>query len=286
MRSVLLLTAVIELHAHTTFSDGTLTPTDLVAAARVAGVRALAISDHDTVSGWDEAIAAATDTNLEIVPAIELSTVHNGRGMHILGFWPDPQRLQQPLSQRQLGRRQRGEAMATKLAELGYPIALPVLPNGAVPGRPHLAYALVAAGHARSYDDAFHRFLRDGGPAYVDYGKFTAVEGIRLLRDCGAIPVWAHAYLFRGGQPEAVLPELLEAGLMGLEVIHPSHSASDVRKLERLCDRHQLLPTGGSDYHGPHPDGKGHHASRLNGLGVPYEWLDWLKEARDELRAA
>lgn len=276
---------MLELHCHTTFSDGTLTPAQLVDRAFTAGVRALAITDHDTISGWDEAIASAGDTvpgalrdRLEIVPGLELSTVHNGRSLHILGFYPDPNLLLSPLQERLAGRKRRAQAMAAKLAELGYPIELPQMGEGVAPARPHLASALVRAGYVQSSREAFDRFLRDDGPAYVHYEKFSSVDGVKLLRSCHAVPVWAHPFLFRGGEVEEVLPELVEAGLMGIEVYHPSHSAREVRILEALSQQYGLIKTGGSDYHGPGMSGG--EETKLNSLHLPLELLEALKAAR------
>ncbi|NJL44960.1 MAG: hypothetical protein HC922_02860 [Leptolyngbyaceae cyanobacterium SM2_3_12] len=115
----------------------------------------------------------------------------------------------------------------------------------------HLAAALVQAGHASCSREAFDRWLGDNGPAYVAYDKFSAAEGIQLLRACGAVPVWAHPYLFRGGMVATLLPQLVAAGLMGVEVYHPNHSPSEVRRLEDFCRQYDLIMTGGSDYHGP-----------------------------------
>ena len=270
---------MLEMHCHTTFSDGTLTPTQLVHAAVVAGVQALAITDHDTLSGWDEALMAAADCGLEIIPGLELSTVHNERSLHILGFYPNRQQLQEPLSDRLAGRKRRAQAMVEKLAALGYPIQLPDLGEGMAPGRPHIASALVRAGYIRSAHEAFDRWLGDDKPAYVHYEKFASVDGIRLLRDCGAVPVWAHPYLFRAGTVEEVLPELVAAGLMGVEVYHPTHSPSQVKKLEALCAEYGLLKTGGSDYHGPNPDLKRTDGITLNCLHLPLDLLDPIKQA-------
>ena len=274
---------MLELHCHTTCSDGTLTPTQLVQAAVQAGVSALAITDHDTLSGWDEAITAAKGYNLEIVPGVELSTVHRDRSLHILGFYPDAEKLTAPLSERIEGRKRRAEQMVVKLAALGYPISLPQLGEGVSPSRPHLARALVKAGYVRSSEEAFDRFLGDDKPAYVHYEKFSIAEGIALLRNCGAVPVWAHPYLFRGGEVEDVLKELVEAGLMGIEVYHPSHSAKEIKHLEALCTQYGLLRTGGSDYHGPTPDGKS-QSSTLNMLHLPLLLLDPIKQAAQRLR--
>ncbi|MCC3430053.1 MAG: PHP domain-containing protein [Microcoleus sp. PH2017_04_SCI_O_A] len=260
---------MLELHCHTTYSDGTLTPSQLVAAAAASGVRALAITDHDTMSGWDEAFAAASLYNLEIVPGLELSTVHNGRSLHILGFYPDANKLRDPLKARLEGRFRRSQEMVEKLAAMGYAIELPTTSPGMAPGRPHIASALV------------------NGPAYVHYEKFSIAEGIDLLKSCGAVPVWAHPYLFRGGAVEEVLKELVDAGLMGVEVYHPSHSSSQIHKLKQLCLDRGLLMTGGSDYHGPEVERnerKGVETTHLNMLHIPLELLEPIKVAAASLK--
>jgi predicted metal-dependent phosphoesterase TrpH len=270
---------MLELHCHTTYSDGKLTPRQLVELAIATGVEALAITDHDTVLGWDEAGQAAAGTSLEIVPGVELSTSYNGRSLHILGYYPDAATLSLPLQERTRGRHRRAQAMAAKLTELGYPITLPEMPDSMAPGRPHVAAALVSAGYVKHPQEAFERWLGEDKPAYVEYEKFSAVEGIQLLRHCGAVPVWAHPYLFRGGPVPEVLPVLVEAGLMGIEVYHPNHAQRDRRRLETLCNQYGLLKTGGSDYHGP-SDG---HTSQLNDLHIPLDLLDPLKAAARSL---
>ena len=275
---------MLELHCHTTYSDGSLTPKELVEAAVAAGVKALAITDHDTLAGWDDALAAAEPHDLEIVLGVELSTVLNGRSLHILGFYPDRNRLEAPLRQRLEGRKRRAQQMVERLAALGYPIELPPMAENMAPGRPHIAQALVAAGHVNSCREAFDRWLHDRGPAYVQYEKFSAQEGVQLLRTCGAVPVWAHPCLFRGGTVDTVLPQLITAGLIGLEVYHPNHSASEVRQLEDRCRQHALVMTGGSDYHGPGSGASDSKTVELNGLQVPWELLEPLKAAALTMR--
>lgn len=274
---------MLELHSHTTCSDGSLTPSELVKFAAEQGVQALAITDHDTMAGWEEAIAAAAPLNLEIVPGLELSTVYNGRSMHILGFYPDEDKLRSPLQERVEGRKRRARAMAEKLEALGFPIELPEMSDAMAPGRPHIASALKAAGHVSSHNEAFQRFLKDDGPAYVPYEKFTAQQGIELLLSCGAVPVWAHPYIFRGGTVATVLPDLIAAGLMGIEVYHPTHSPSQIRKLEEYCQTHNLLMTGGSDYHGP-KRGKNPDFRDLNELDLPLALLEPIKVAAATLK--
>jgi 3',5'-nucleoside bisphosphate phosphatase len=268
---------MLELHCHTTHSDGTLSPSALIRKAHHAGVKAIAITDHDTMAGWEEAIAAAKPFGLEVVPGIELSTVWNGRSLHILGFYPNPEKLRSPLQERIAGRWRRAQSMVDKLRELGYSIDLP-RSGTLTPGRPHIAKALVNAGYVKTPQDAFDRWLGEDRPAYVPYEKFTAIEGIHLLRECGAVPVWAHPYLFRGGVVADILPEFVEAGLMGLEVYHPSHSPHQQTKLQELCDRYDLLMTGGSDYHGPANPGEESYPD-LNHFRIPYRLLTPLKQA-------
>jgi predicted metal-dependent phosphoesterase TrpH len=273
---------MLELHCHTTCSDGTLSPTELVHAAVKAGVSALAITDHDTLSGWEEAMISATAYNLEIVPGVELSTVHNERSLHILGFYPDAMRLGPPLAERLEGRKRRSRQIVANLEALGYAITLPELGEGMALGRPHIAAALVKAGHFKNSREAFDQVLGDDHAAYVHYEKFSSGEGMSLLRSCGAVPVWAHPYLFRGGEVEEVLEELLDAGLMGVEVYHPSHTGKERKELEKLCDRYNLLKTGGSDYHGPSNDGSP-NGSTLNMLNLPLSLLEPVKLAAQSL---
>ncbi|MCJ2543513.1 PHP domain-containing protein [Thermostichus vulcanus] len=269
---------MLELHCHTTCSDGSLSPSQLVEAAARAGVKALAISDHDTLAGWDEAVEAGSRWAVEIVPAVELSTVWQGRSLHLLGFYPRREQLTPPLEKRRQGRIRRAEAMVQRLTELGYPIPMPNTPIA--PGRPHLAQALVRAGHVRNACEAFERFLGDDGPAFVPYEKFSALEGIQLLRSCGAVPVWAHPGLFRGDPLENTFAALLGAGLMGLEVYHPDHSVRQKRQLLKLAQKHNLVVTGGSDYHGPNPAG-----FHLNMMGLSLDLLDALKAAHAQVSA-
>ncbi|MGB3401407.1 MAG: PHP domain-containing protein [Microcoleaceae cyanobacterium] len=262
---------MLELHCHTTYSDGSLTPTELVAAAVSAGVKAIAITDHDTIGAWEEARTAAQPYGVEIVPGVELSTVYQGRSLHILGFYPNKNTFLAPLNERLQGRKRRASQILAKLAELGYPVQLPPRGEGMAPARPHIATALVKAGYVQSTQEAFQRWLGEDKPAYVGYEKFSAAQGIELLRNCGAVAVWAHPYLFRGGSVEEVLPHLVEAGLMGIEVYHPSHSPTQIQALERFCAEYGLLKTGGSDYHGGR--------TALNMFNIPLSLLDGIKQA-------
>lgn len=270
---------MIELHTHTTYSDGILTPQQLVQRAANAGVKALAITDHDTLHGWNEAIAAAIPHNMEIVPGVELSTVYNGRSLHILGYYPQRDLIEEPLNERLAGRKRRAEKMVANLASVGYPLELANAKGNMALGRPHIASAMVKAGYVDSPQEAFERFIGEDKPAYVHYEKFSAQEGIELIRSCGGVPVWAHPYLFRGGKVEEVLPVLVEAGLMGIEVVHPHHGNNKVNHLKKFCQQYDLLMTGGTDYHGydlEHPENE---KWQLNQFNLPLDLLESIKEA-------
>lgn len=267
---------MLELHCHTTYSDGQLTPTQLVEAAIQAGVKALAITDHDTLSGWEEAINAAQNYDLEIVPGVELSTVHNGRSLHILGFYPNRNKLENPLKERLKGRKNRANLILAKLAELGYPVELEPMGEGVAPARPHIAMAMVRAGYVRSSQEAFERWLGDYKPAFVQYEKFSSFEGIELLKSCDAVPVWAHPFLYQGGDIETVFHQLLKAGLMGLEVYHPAHTPKQIQRLEQWCEEYKLLKTGGSDYHGG-------GITSLNHFNLPLNLLESIQQTVSQL---
>lgn len=269
----------IELHTHTTYSDGIFTPQQLVAKAAAAGVKALAITDHDTLYGWDDAIAAAAEYDLKIVPGVELSTVYNGRSLHILGYYPQRKLLAAPLEDRLNGRKRRAKKMIENLAAMGYPLELANIDSNMALCRPHIAGAMVKAGYVNSSQEAFERFIGENCEAYVHYEKFSAQEGIQLIRACGGVPVWAHPFLFRGGKVEEVLPILVEAGLMGLEVFHPHHGNNKVNILKGFCQQYNLLMTGGTDYHGYNPDFPELEKWQLNQFNLPLSMLEEIERA-------
>jgi len=261
---------MLELHTHSNCSDGALSPRALVEASVKAGLKALALTDHDTMAGLPEAQATADRLGLELIPGVELSTTHQGYALHVLGFYPDSAQIQDALLTLQRGRLDRATQIHSKLHALGLKIALP---NVANPGRPHFAQALVAAGYVPHAQAAFERYLREDGPAFVPYAQWTAVEAVALLRRCGAVPVWAHPLLFKGGPTERVLAELVAAGLQGLEVYRPDTSHSQRTRLLQLAKTYGLVVTGGSDFHGTEPS-----AIRLNMLKLPLTLLDALKQ--------
>lgn len=244
-----------DLHLHTTCSDGRLAPAALVRLARRHGLAVIAVTDHDTLAGVAEAMAAGHAEGVEVLPGVELSVTVDAREVHLLGygFDPDDEALLARLAQFRAARRDRGAAIVRRLQALGLPLHLDDVAahvQGAVLARPHVAAALVARGFATSYADAFERFLRDGGPAHVPKPALSAAEALRLLHEAGGVGVLAHPGMnFPAGAFEA----LLAAGLDGVETVHPSHSVFLVRYYRALARRHGLLETGGSDYHGTRP---------------------------------
>ncbi|MGQ9558217.1 MAG: PHP domain-containing protein [Desulfurispora sp.] len=270
-----------DLHVHTTASDGTDTPQQVVARAAQLGLGAVAITDHDTVEGIEPALRAARDYGIQVVPGIELGTEISGREVHLLGYFIDyrqPYFLEQ-LADFQQRRLIRVRKMARRLNELGFSVTmdrvLEIAGGGAV-GRPHLARALLELGAVNSVEEAFEKWLAQGRPAYVPRFKYTPGEGVRLLRRAGGVPVMAHPVL--AGLDE-LIPELVQEGLLGLEVYYPAHDAGDVQRYLAYCRRYNLLATGGSDYHGAlHREN-----NALGSAGVDMQVLRTMEQLAAEL---
>lgn len=279
------LAGCVDLHVHSTASDGTDTPTELVYKAAALGLVAIALTDHDTLAGLDEARAAAAKTDLELVPGCELSTMTPYGEVHLLAFWPDetPQALAALEIQKQY-RRERNLAILRRLAELGINLAeqdLLAESAGDIVGRPHIAAALLRLGVVKTRAEAFARFLGRDGAAYVPRKLLSPLEGLRLLRSLNAVTALAHPLLLRAplnwlGQ---CVGELAAAGLDALEAYHPEHSAANVRQAVDLAAANGLLLCGGSDYHGKSKSNIA-MGSGKGGLRVPVSLLDKLKERR------
>jgi predicted metal-dependent phosphoesterase TrpH len=245
---------MIDLHTHTTASDGLLSPAELVEAASQRGISVLGVTDHDTMDGLPEAISAAREAGIVVVPGVELSTTIPGPEIHVLGYFVD---LTDPVLQEQLAilardRVRRIEIVISQLNQAGYPVDLAAVLSEAEVGsigRPHVARALIALGAASDMDDAFRRFLRRGTIGWSPRTPFTAEEAVGMLRDNGAIPVLAHP--FSTGDPAAMAARLVPAGLQGFEVYYGEYTDEQQATLAAIANRHGLLPTGGSDYHGP-----------------------------------
>ena len=269
----------IELHAHTHFSDGSLSPEDLVALARERGLSALAITDHDSVEGVAPALSAAADT-LEVVPGIEISSSLEGHDLHVLGYfldWRSPA-LAERLSLFREERRERTRAILDRLRALGVGVAFEDVLAAAGPGvvgRPHIAQALLQAGHVPNLDAAFQRYLGSRGSAFVPRPAFASAEAIRVIRAAGGVPVLAH--------PAAIATRLVErleeAGLAGIEVWHPQHGTSAQQRWAEVARSLDLVASGGADFHGPH------RGVGLGEMPVPEHALEELR-ARAAARPA
>lgn len=269
----------IDLHAHTSFSDGDLTPEALVRRAIARRIGVLAITDHDSIEALPLARAAAGSA-LELIPGIEISTSEGGLDLHILGYFIDPghRELVVRLARFREERTVRMRRMVERLGELGIPVELgevfEIAGQGVV-GRPHLAEALVRAGHAENADDAFRRLLGAHGLAFVPRPVFPPAEAIALVREAGGISVLAHP---GPGLVDSVVELLAARGLGGIEVWHPQHGALAVRRYQALAERLGLLETGGSDFHG---EGR---SADLGDLPVPERALLALKRAAERAK--
>jgi hypothetical protein len=264
----------VDLHAHTSFSDGLLTPEALVARAIDKRLAALAVTDHDTVEAIPRARVAA-GSSLELVPGIEMSTTFEGADLHILGYYVNAEHgaLRERLQRFQRERRERALSIVDRLRELGAPVDLEAvleLAGPGVVGRPHVAEAMVRAGLVTDFDDAFDRYLGSQAPAYVPRPAFSPGEAIALIHAADGVSVLAHP----GSQmPDGVIERLRAVGLRGLEVWHPQHGNATVRRYRALAERLGLLETGGSDFHSEH------RSVDLGELPVPVTVLEPLKAA-------
>ncbi len=255
----------VDLHSHTTASDGALTPRELVREAVKRGLRVVAITDHDSTSGLAEAFAeAALHPSLTVVPGLEINCDVDGGEVHVLGYYVDHEAewFQAFLAGQRAERRERVHRIAARLAELGLPIdpeeILALVREGSA-GRPHVAQAMVNRGYVKSVREAFDRYLRAGGPASVPRRRLTPAEAVGVIRRAGGVPVFAHPGL--AGKDD-MIPELVGAGLMGIEVYYAEHSAAQTAAYLARCREHGLVATGGSDFHGS-------HTGRVNPLGSP-----------------
>jgi predicted metal-dependent phosphoesterase TrpH len=250
----------LDLHVHTTASDGSSSPAEVVGLAAAAGLDVLAITDHDTVAGITAALEAAAVSSLRLIPGIEVSSTLEGAEYHILGYFVDPgaDAIQAHERHAKGGRERRMDQMVDRLRHQGLLIEMADVLDAAGPSRsaiarPHLARALVVKGYAKSVVDAFDRLIGDGHPAYVPTGLATPEEAIRLILEGGGVPVWAHPAM---DALTRLLPAFIAAGLKGMEVYRPRSSPGHIRKLEQVAKSAGLLVSGGSDWH----DGERGHA--------------------------
>jgi predicted metal-dependent phosphoesterase TrpH len=270
----------IDLHTHTTASDGSFAPAEVVTMAHEAGLYALAITDHDTTAGVAEALAAGEKLTLEVVPGVELSVDHARLGsLHILGYFIQPGHpdLAGRLEDIRGGRGKRNEKILARLAELECPLKLEEIEQiagGEVIGRPHLAQAMVKHGYVKTTQEAFDLYLARGKPAYMERERMSPEEAVGRIRRAGGVAVWAHPGLvgLEESELEREVLKLVSAGLCGIECHYPEHSPQTTGLLLKLCRRHDLAPTGGSDFHGAAKP-----AVKLGALQVPADLLEGLR---------
>jgi 3',5'-nucleoside bisphosphate phosphatase len=270
---------VIDLHTHSTASDGIYTPTELLQQAHTIGLHVLALTDHDTTNGLDEASATAQHLGIDFIPGIEINTDVGSDEIHVLGYYLEYQRpdFQHVLQILRDARVHRGQRMVELLNEQGVAVSwerVREIAQGSV-GRPHVAKALMEAGAVQSISEAFDKYIGKGCPAYVPRYRLAPIDAIRLIRSANGLPVMAHPIGLPGlDELRKWLPELVEAGLVGLETYYGPYTEEEELQLRALADHYHLIPTGGTDFHGP-----GIHPTPLGGRFVPFEAVERLKAA-------
>jgi predicted metal-dependent phosphoesterase TrpH len=263
---------IVDLHTHSTASDGLYSPTELFQRAAEAGLRVVALTDHDSTNGLEEAAQAARAYDIEFIPGIELNTDIQGGEVHVLGYFPEYTRpdFQSVLQVLRNARVHRGQRMVELLNEQGVHIQwerVREIAQGSV-GRPHVAKALLEAGYVKSIPEAFDKYIGSSSPAYVPRYKLTPQDAMAhplTMPGLAALRNW--------------LPELHDAGLVGMEVYYGPYAQSEVQELKAFANEYHLIATGGTDYHGP-----GIHPTPLGGRYVPYEAVEQLKAAAAERR--
>jgi 3',5'-nucleoside bisphosphate phosphatase len=271
----------VDLHAHSTASDGSRAPADVIREAKRIGLSAIALTDHDTLDGLAEATAMGAELGVRVVPGVELSAVEGDVETHILGLHlTNVAELESRLIALREMRRSRAERIVAKLNDLGVRVefasVLEQAAGGAI-GRPHVARAMIAEGWAVDFRDAFERYLGNGKPAYVSKDRLAVMDAIGLIHRAGGLAILAHPA--QGGTRERV-EAFVREGMDGLEVRHPSHSSEDTARLTALVEHFSLVPSGGSDWHGA-----AEGARTLGMMRVPPEWLA-RQDARVQVRAA
>ena len=274
----------IDLHVHTTFSDGTLTPREVVCAAQSVGLRAIAITDHDTLRGNDDAMDEGKKLGVEVVPGVEVSVDFPGGTMHVLGYYVDLNcdPFIKVLERIENGRHERNMEILDKLGRLGMPLDYDeiraVASEGPI-GRPHIAQTMIRRNHVASVREAFDKYLKKGAPAYADRLRFSEEEAVESICQAGGVAVLAHPGSLNCSSAEslaAIVERAVSVGLQGLEAYYPSHSSEMQRICESLAEQYGLLLTGGTDFHGTiFPENA--LGSGYGDLSVPYSLLEEMK---------
>jgi hypothetical protein len=278
----------IDLHTHSNYSDGSLSPKELVQLAKERKLRAIALTDHDTVAGLEEALEAGNELGVEVVPGVEISAQYPPGTMHILGYYLNGSHpeLLQALERLQQARAARNPKIIERLQALGLEITSNEVfdISGGQVGRPHIAKALVNRGYVTSIDEAFSRYLKKGAVAYVEKFRFPPEEAIAMIRRAGGIAVLAHPFTLGLKKPDELallVQELAEKGLEGIEVLYPGHTEEMVALYEDVAERFGLVCTGGSDFHGNFRD-HSHLGNTILGKNLDYELLEDLKDRLQE----
>ncbi|MFQ5852545.1 MAG: PHP domain-containing protein [Candidatus Binatia bacterium] len=270
-----------DLHLHSSYSDGTFTPREVVAQAARQQVSPIALTDHDTVAGIPEALQAGVEMSVEVIPGVELSAHEEGHDIHIIGYfieWEAP-KLQRSLDALAERRLKRVNEIVKRLTDLGCPICLEdvqaVAGHGTI-SRRHVARVLVSQGYARSISKAFDFYLAPGKPAHVDPVGFSSLDAIDLIGHAQGISALAHPMRSKA---LSMLPHLVNQGIKGLEVYHPSHTTEDIFILAKYAHQHNLIITGGSDSHG-----EGTGGSRIGNITLPQKYADDIKKCGEHIR--
>jgi predicted metal-dependent phosphoesterase TrpH len=272
-----------DLHLHTNFSDGTFTPEELAAHGKQHDLAAMSLTDHDTVEGCARMAVACETEGIEFISGTELTAELHGNELHLLGYGIDIEnrKLLEETARYQIVRQNRIREMVARLNQLNVPLeagAVFALANCRSPGRPHVARALVRAGLCASLDEAFERFLKVNRPAWVPKFKVSAFDAIELIHQAGGAAVMAHPGLNR---TDEAIPEMVAAGLDGIECFHSKHSVGTANHYLQMAEKHKVLVTGGSDCHG---NSKG--KPLIGSVRIPYERVEKLKARLAERKAA
>jgi predicted metal-dependent phosphoesterase TrpH len=283
----------VDLHLHTTASDGVMSPSEIVRYAKAKGLQAIAITDHDTIEGLEEGLSEGEKIDFEVIPGIEISAEHSSGSMHLLGFFLDIHHplLNERLEYLQRARAERNPKIVERLNRLGIQITYEEVlkaSGGGQVGRPHFAQVLIEKKYVRTFQEAFERFLKKGAPAYVDKLRFTTKEALHFINEAKGVAVLAHPNTLNMNgysELENLLLRLIEEGLKGIEVYYPEHSPLEVAKYKTLAERYSLLITGGTDYHGIEKNGLDMGVGRGE-MKLSYLMVEELKAARNQSLSA
>jgi len=271
----------VDLHLHTSFSDGTFSPQEVVAEAHKKGYSVISIADHDCVDGVEAAVEAGLKYGVKVIPGVELTAEHEGIEVHILGYFIDykDKSLKESLVDVGRSRERRIYDMIDKLKEAGISISpeavFKLSKEGSI-GRPHLAKALVNEGFVESVNEAFGKYLGDKAPCYVSKFNLTPEQAIKIIRKAKGVAVYAHPKVVK---KDELIPGFIKAGLRGIEAYHSDHSSKDAKYYEELARKNGLIVTGGSDFHGAIKK-----EVSIGKFNIPHRFVEELQEEAEKIR--